>query len=189
MILLTFAMIGVAFGLLFGGRFSRCAKYPLTGLALPIGALFIKTGASYLLTPQTGAVLVSIIQYALIFGFLLMNAKRCCWPLLVFSGSLMNFLVILLNGGCMPVSESLLTAGSVRAQQLAAGEIYAYSAITPQTALPFLGDVIRIGPRDIPFGFASAGDILLGIGIALLCFQMMRFGVNAADRKAKKDTD
>ncbi len=181
MILLTFAIVGVVFGLIFGGRFRRCAKYPLSGLILPIGALLIKTGASYMLVPQTGAVLVSIVQYALIFGFLLMNAKRSGWPLLIFSGAFLNFLVILLNGGCMPVSESLLIAGSTRAQQLAAGEIYAYEPVTPQTALSFLGDVIRIGPKGVPFGFASIGDILLGIGIALLCFQMMRYDEPAAD--------
>ncbi len=183
MILLTFAIIGIVLGLLFGGRFSCCALYQLKGLVLPIGALVIKSGASYLLHPQTGAVLVSIIQYALIFGFLLMNIKHIGWTSLVFSGSFLNFLVILLNGGCMPVSESLLIAGSTRAQELAAGSIYAYTQITPQTALPFLGDVIRIGPRGVPFGFASIGDILLGVGVALLFFQMLRYNIKGKDRQ------
>ena len=183
MILLTFAIIGIVLGLLFGGRFSCCTKYQLKGLILPIGALLVKAGASYLLQPQTGAVVVSIIQYALIFGFLLMNIKHIGWALLIFSGSLFNFLVILLNGGCMPVSESLMVAGSVRAQQLVAGNIYAYTKITPQTALPFLGDVIRVGPRGVPFGFASIGDILLGIGVALLFFQMLRCNIKGKDRQ------
>jgi len=186
MILLLFALAGIVLGLLFGGRFAHCAKYPLSGLILPVVALLIKTGASFLLTPQTGAVPVGIVQYALIFGFLLMNVRRSGWPLLIFSGSFLNFLVISLNGGCMPVSESLLIAGSERAQQLAAGEIYAYSAITPQTVLPILGDVIRIGPKGVPFGFASIGDILLGIGVALLCFQMMRFQGGDADTGKKE---
>ena len=174
MILLTFAIAGVVIGLLFGGRFGHCAKYPLKGLVLPIAAYVLKTGAAYLFAPQNGAALISIVQYVLIFGFILMNVNHSGWPLLVFSGSFLNFLVILLNGGCMPVSEALLVTGSARALQLAEGEIYAYTAIKPQTTFAFLGDVIRIGPRGVPFGFASIGDILLGAGIALLCFQMMR---------------
>jgi hypothetical protein len=175
MILLTFAIAGVVFGLLFGGRFCRCAEYPLKGLILPVIALLMKAGASYLLQPQDGAILVGIVQYALIFGFLLLNINRGAWPLIVIFGSFLNSLVILLNGGCMPVSDALLVEGSIRAQQLAAGGIYAYSLMTPHTVLPFLGDVIRIGPRGVPFGFASVGDLLIGIGTALLFFQMMRY--------------
>ena len=57
---------------------------------------------------------------------------------------------------------------------LHAGKIYAYSAITERTVLPFLGDVLRLGPAGLPFGFASAGDIVLCAGVALLCFQMTR---------------
>jgi len=174
MILLIFAVLGIAAGLLAGGWFRHCAEYPLRGVALPIGALLIKAGAAYLLTPQTGAVLICLLQYALIFGFLLINSKQVVWTLFVFAGSFLNFLTILLNGGCMPVSGTLLAAGSERARLLASGGIYAYMAVTPQTLLPFLGDVIRVGPKGMLLGFASAGDILLGAGIAILCFQMLR---------------
>ena len=44
------------------------------------------------------------------------------------------------------------------------------------TKLAFLGDMIRVGPAGLPIGFASAGDILLGIGVAILAFSMARAG-------------
>jgi len=86
----------------------------------------------------------------------------------------MNFLVILLNGGCMPVAVGLLKSGSERTAQLAAGQIYAYTAVSADTVLPFLGDVLSIAPRGMTIGFASPGDLVLCAGVGLLCFQMTR---------------
>ena len=174
MILLAAAVLGVVLGLVSGGSIKRCAKYPLYGAALPILALLIKACTAYLLEPQTLAETVCILQYALVFSFLLFNAKHGLWPLLAFLGAFSNFVVILLNGGCMPVAASLMGTDAARIALLHAGKIYAYSAITERTVLPFLGDVLRLGPAGMPFGFASVGDIVLCAGVALLCFQMTK---------------
>lgn len=174
MILLAAAALGDVLGLVSGGSFRGCAKYPLYGAVLPILALLLKAGASYLLKPQQLAETVCILQYALVFAFLLLNAKHGLWPLLAFLGAFSNFVVILLNGGCMPVAASLMGQDASRVELLHAGKIYAYTAISEKTLLPFLGDVLRFGPAGLPFGFASAGDIVLCAGVALLCFQMTR---------------
>lgn len=174
MILLAAAALGVVLGLVSGGSFKHCAKYPLHGAVLPILALLLKAAASYLLEPQKLAETVCILQYALVFSFLLLNAKHGLWPLLAFLGAFSNFVVILLNGGCMPVAASLMGTDASRIALLHADKIYAYSAITERTVLPFLGDVLRLGPAGMPFGFASVGDIVLCAGVALLCFQMTR---------------
>ena len=175
MILLLSAVLGIGVGLLFGGSVRRCAHYPLRGALLPIAALLIKFGASLLFEPQKFAVAVCALQYALVFLFLLINRKLAVWPPVLFAGAFSNFLVILLNGGCMPVSAALMGTDSSRAAALKAGEIYAYVAVTSRTKLPFLGDVLRFGPAGMPIGFASAGDLVLCAGVLLLALLMTRY--------------
>ena len=176
MILLLFAALGLVIGLAPGGSLREIARYPVRGLILPVVALAVKAGAARFLPPQVGAVVVCLLQYALLFAFLLWNHKRPFWPLFVFFGTLFNMLVIVANGGCMPVAASLLSGAADRLAQLAGGEIYAYCLMSGTTKLAFLGDIIRVGPAGLPVGFASAGDILLGIGAAILAFSMTRVG-------------
>lgn len=173
MILLLSAVLGLIIGLLTGGSMKRARLYPLKGLALPVVAFLLKAGAAYLLTPQKGALLVCVLQYGLIFLFLLININRPIWPVFALLGSLCNFLVILLNGGCMPVSAALVNAQTGRMEQLAQNGIYAYCLANEKTKLAFLGDILRIGPAGMPFGFASIGDVVLCIGIAILFYQLV----------------
>lgn len=173
MILLLSAVLGLAIGLLTGGSLARLRHSTLRGLLLPILALAMKTGASYLFEPQRGALVVCVLQYALIFLFVLLNIRRPAWPAFVFLGSLGNFLVILLNGGCMPVSAELVGAQAERLERLLENRIYAYCLANEQTRLPFLGDILRIGPAGMPFGFASAGDLVLCVGVLLLMIQLL----------------
>ena len=88
----------------------------------------------------------------------------------------MNFAVIALNGGAMPVSAHVLesAAGTRLAAQLASGEIFAYAPVTDSTRLVFLGDVLALEPFGRLLGFASIGDLVLGVGAAMLCFTMLR---------------
>lgn len=174
MILLGFAATGCIVGLLSGGSPRGVMRYTLKGVWLPIAAYALKAGAALLLAPQTGAVWVALLQYGLLFLFFFVNRRRPVWPLFAFAGTLCNFLVIVFNGGCMPVSVSLLSAAGERLTQLSEGRIYAYRLMDAATRLPFFGDIIRFGSADRPLGFASIGDLLLGIGVAILCWQMMK---------------
>ena len=184
MILLIFAALGLLLGLLTGGSVHGLSRYKLNGILLPIAALIVKSGAAALLTPQTGAIAVCLLQYALLFAFILLNARRPFWPLAVVLGSLLNMFVIVLNRGCMPVSGSLLGGSGARLSQLAQGRIYAYCLVDATSKLPFLGDIIRVGPAGVPLGFASVGDILLGVGVAILAYQMTK----ADSVRKKSDT-
>lgn len=182
MILLIFALLGLALGLLTGGSLRGIAHYPLKGVLLPIAALLLKAGAALLLPPQTGALAVCLMQYALLFAFLLANHRRPVWPLFVFFGSLMNLMVIALNGGCMPVAAGLLGGAAERLAQLSQGQIYAYCLMDGTTRLPFLGDIIRLGPAGVPIGFASLGDAVLCAGVALLVFFMTKAKAPSAEQ-------
>ena len=174
MIQLACVALGFAAGLLTGGSLRNAAEYPLRGLALPALAYAVKMGAALLLNPQTGAAIVCCVQYGLLASFFLLNARAFLWPGVSFTGAFLNFLVILLNGGCMPVAARLLTDGPARAQQLAAGRVYAYTVVDAHTVLPFLGDVLALGTRARTFGFASVGDLLLCVGVGALCFFVTR---------------
>jgi hypothetical protein len=174
MILLVFALLGFLLGLLSGGSLRNVSRYPLYGALLPVAAFLLKAGAAWLFVPQTGALIVCLIQYILLFLFILLNHRRPAWPLFAFGGTMLNFLVIVLNGGCMPVAAGLAGDAGERLTLLAEGRIYAYCLMDESTRLAFLGDVIRIGPAGMPLGFASIGDILLSLGVAILCWQMTK---------------
>ncbi len=186
MILLGFAALGLIIGLLTGGSLRALAHYPLKALLLPIVAYALKAGAAFLLVPQRGAVLVAVVQYALLFLFLILNIRRPVWPLFAFAGTLLNFLVIVSNGGCMPVSPSLLGEAGIRLTQLAQGQVYAYCLTNASTRFAVLGDIIRIGSASRPLGFASIGDLLLGLGVGILCCQMTRRGQESANAVSKE---
>lgn len=174
MILLLAAVLGLTIGLLSGGSLKNMRQYPLKGLLLPILALLLKAGAAYFFQPQQYAVWVCLVQYGLLLAFLAFNLRRPIWPIFVLLGTLCNFFVILLNGGRMPVSASLIGQLPQRIEQLQMNQIYAYCLADGQTRLPFLGDILRIGSKGTPFGFASVGDLLLCAGIAILCVQLTR---------------
>ena len=173
MILLLSAVVGLAIGLLSGGSLANVRQYPLKGLLFPILALLLKAGAAYVFKPQQAAVLVCVLQYGLLFAFVLINIRRPLWPIFVLLGTLSNFLVILLNGGQMPVLAALAGQLPQRLEALAKNQIYAYGLANEQTKLPFLGDILRLGPAGTPFGFASIGDLILCAGVLTLCIQLL----------------
>ena len=173
MMLLGFAALGIAAGLISGGSLRGLSRYALIGALIPLLAYLLKGGASLLLVPQVGSTAVCLAQYSLLFLFILLNARRPVWPLFAFAGTMMNFLVIVLNGGCMPVNAALLE-GTERLAQLKAGRIYAYCLMSENTRLPMLGDVIRLGTVNHTIGFASIGDVVLCVGVGLLFWQMTR---------------
>lgn len=187
MMLLGFAALGVVIGLICGGSIRGIGSYALRGALLPVAAYLIKALAARLLVPQTGAVVVCLLQYSLILLFILYNRRRPVWPLFTFAGTLMNFLVIVLNGGCMPVAKTLLDSGE-RLTQLAQGRIYAYCLMDEGTRLPWLGDIIRLGTRSNTLGFASIGDIVLCVGVGILFYQMTRAATPAAIKDKRKRT-
>ena len=172
MILLVCAFLGTFLGLIFGGSLRGIGQYALRGIWLPIAAFVLKAGAAAWLAPQSGAMIVCLVQYILLFVFLLLNYRRPVWPLFAFTGTRVNFLVIACNCGCMPVAPSLLTGAGERVTQLANGQIYAYCVATEATHLPYLADIIRIGSATNPLGYASIGDIVLSVGVGILCWQM-----------------
>ena len=181
MVLLAFILCGLAAGLARGGSLRAMAQHDIALLWLPVAAYLCKAAGPYAahLFPAFASyapLAVCLLHYGLLFIFVAANLRRGVWSFVFGAGAGMNFAVIALNGGAMPVSAHVLesAAGTRLAAQLASGEIFAYAPVTDSTRLVFLGDVLALEPFGRLLGFASIGDLVLGVGAAMLCFTMLR---------------
>ncbi len=106
-------------------------------------------------------------SYFIIILVLIMNIEHITLNL-VLAGSVMNFIVVIANGGYMPVSEVALERGGYNFVGVA-GEFLDMNHIISSESTIFysLGDIILIPP---PYPFPqilSIGDIAMCIGIFL----------------------
>ncbi len=118
--------------------------------------------------------LVSSLILLLVFSIL--NIKKPgFWP--IFAGFFLNFVVIVLNGGFMPISvETVQKMTSTASTSWMLGQRFGYSKdiiLSPElTRLAFLSD--RFVVKNL-FGFSiafSLGDILISLGIIWLLWML-----------------
>lgn len=168
-----------------GGRFSNIASGEIRGWYF-IGASFlVEFGAVYLASKSVkivtdGIFYIHFISYMLLFCGILMNLdKYSFW--IITAGVLLNFIVIMANGGRMPVSaDALKYAGLYKnLSDIALGRIVTHSLMNTSTKLRFLGDVLPL-PKYYPRPKVySIGDILLAIGVFIYLQQLMLGKVNS----------
>lgn len=180
MILLIFVLIGAAAGLLARGSFKNLAHHGLRGLWLCILSFLVQGLFSWVPAETLAALMplgplqfiVALARYGLLLAFVLLNIKgNGPWPWVFGAGTAANAAVILANGGAMPVAGSLLARLSPDlAAGLAAGEVFGYTLGGAGSPLLLLGDVLYL--RGV--GFASAGDIAIGLGGGLLIYRLLR---------------
>ncbi len=172
MVLLYFVLAALAVGLLTGGRLARLGSVHIEWAGLAIGGLLVQ---AILFSPPVAATvgragpLLYVGSTLAVLVALLRNARQPgLWLLAV--GALLNLIVILANGGFMPVSPGALAALGSSAPQ-------AYSNVATAstgTALAWLGDVFVV-PPPIPFANAiSPGDVLIGLGAAWFLVATLR---------------
>lgn len=172
MVLLYFLLGGLLVGILAGGRPARLggvhiewAGAAIVGLLLQV-VLFSAPVAD--LVGQAGPPLY-VGSTLLVLAALLRNARQPGFWLVALGGCL-NAIVILANGGFMPVAPTALAALGRLAPE-------AYSNVataSSTTVLAWLGDVFVV-PPPIPFANAvSLGDILIGLGGAWFIATTMR---------------
>lgn len=174
-------LLGLALGYLRGGRIGNLARLELRGIWLLLPPLVLQLlifplGARGPLITW-GTPYWHILSYLFLLGFVVWNRR---YPELwvVGFGMILNFLVIVANGGYMPVSgEALRKAGLEKvAQALEEGTRTGNTTLmSHDTRLNFLGDWLFL-PSWIPLSSAfSIGDVVLGIGaLALLARRMVR---------------
>jgi hypothetical protein len=92
-------------------------------------------------------------------------------------GLLLNFLVIVTNGGYMPVApDDLARAGMADVAEIlrAKGHVSKSTVLTSETRLAFLADIFLV-PSWLPVSNVfSIGDVFIGIGAFILILQGMQ---------------
>jgi chromate transport protein ChrA len=106
-----------------------------------------------------------LISYALIFAFCFANRHLRAMPIVVL-GVALNVLVITLNGG-MPTKDDVRERDG-RQVHVPIERTVKHKPREPDDVLPFLGDVITA--PGFPNQQFSAGDIVIGVGIVLICY-------------------
>jgi hypothetical protein len=161
MILVYMIALSVVIGYARGGRLKHYLDKPLRGVFLPVVAFALEAALSIVgikfLAP------VVILEYALLFAFIIVNRKiPAIW--LVAAGVVLNALVIFVNGFRMPVTPVVYDPTFERfASRVLSGDLIEYVLVGWDAPLWFLGDTIPI-TRVVP-GIASLGDIVLAGGM------------------------
>ena len=159
-------VLGLAFGLLTGGRFSNLAKLRFRWVWVVLVVIVIRE--AILLTPLNrveGAQYLYLIALAAIIAWTVWHFDRVRGIWLIALGATLNLLVILVNGARMPVAPEL--AGSL----IQRGNLGQYTVMGPGTNLNLLGDWIKLAP--LPEAY-SPGDVLIALGLAIVVFLAAR---------------
>jgi hypothetical protein len=173
LLLVLAAVIGTLGGLWHGGALRHFARLPFRWPGLFLGGLVLRAVAFSPLVPHSGvAIGLYLAALACLVGGMAAN-RRIVGMELVLAGLVLNALVILANGGAMPVSaDALRLVGRYDfALQLGAvGPIGHAQLATPDTRLRFLADIIPLSP--VPFfqTVASVGDLLIAAGVLVIFY-------------------
>ncbi|MDF2890864.1 MAG: hypothetical protein K0R80_1231 [Clostridia bacterium] len=117
---------------------------------------------------------IHFITYSLLFIGIYFNISKLSFKLIML-GTFLNFLVIMLNGGQMPVSqEAMISAGLAGdLKALIDGEVITHAVIAKDTVLKFLGDIFILPkPYPRPKVF-SIGDVFMAVGVFIYIQEIM----------------
>ncbi len=175
-------VLGLLLGLWAGGSIGNLATIRLRWVPLLFAAVVVRVGTEALLNAGIGAVDAIRVPLMLIgFGLLITGLwfNRSYPGLsLAFVGILLNAVVILVNGGFMPIwAPSLQLAGFVPSDVNSALHVIVGGALDAEFLVRavFLGDIIPV-PIPIIRNVASLGDLFLTLGLAFFLFaSIVRF--------------
>jgi len=177
--LIDFVVISIIVGLLRRGNFKNLSGIPLRKVEF----IFISFIIRYLPLVLKGSLLEAAARFNIVIVsvsyLLLLYALLSNWHIksmrLILLGVFLNFIVIAVNGGKMPVSiPALNIVGLDELKPLLFDPSYLYhAAIDPASRLNFLGDIFPLPPPYPRPRVFSIGDLLMGIGIFLTIQQAM----------------
>jgi hypothetical protein len=177
MLLLYAIVAGLLVGVLLGGRPAALASvrfrwWPVAFAGLLFQLILFSPPVAESVGDSGPALYVG--STALVLVALSLNLRQPGFVVIA-TGALLNFLVIVANGGQMPASPAAFAALNGLAQVPV--EYFSNSQlIGPNTLMPFLGDIFVL-PRPFPFANVfSIGDVLIGLGGALFIVLTMRRG-------------
>lgn len=162
----------VIIGMVTGGRFSNLSQLKIKFIYVIVLAYLIQVGIDFG-APRWefgGYSYLHTLSY-LILLFALVKNRSIPGMRLIIAGTLLNFAVIALNAGQMPVRADVIPAQM--AEALASGKGGTHGLMTGETTLAFLADIFYI---KLPYQhqLISIGDILLNAGVLALIVKGIR---------------
>lgn len=120
----------------------------------------------------SGYIFTAVYVVGLIFLWLNRHNKGF-W--LIMAGVFLNFLVMLVNGGRMPVSlEAASVLDPIYLEMLQSSDVVTkHYLLDASTHLPFLGDIIPLSSPYPRTQAISIGDVVMNLGIFLYILQIM----------------
>lgn len=166
------------YALLRGGKLTNFAALRVRRLWLvAVGfAIRILIDTPFLASPllQVWVTPLFFVSFGLLVGWIWEN-RHLAGGALIGAGVLMNLAAVTANGGAMPVDPAAaLYAGKPISDAVSSAAIAdVHRAFGEQTNLWILTDIFPL-PAGIPYaGVYSLGDIILTVGIAILCYRTM----------------
>lgn len=170
---------GLLVGKARGGKFSNISSGEIRGWYF-IGASFlVEFSAVYFASKGVklivdGISFIHLLSYILLFFGLFMNCDK--YPFwIITAGVFLNFIVIMANGGQMPISiEALTSAGLLEnAADIVQGRIVTHTPIVGDTKFKFLADILAL-PKFYPRPKVySIGDIFMAVGVFIYVQHLM----------------
>jgi DHA3 family macrolide efflux protein-like MFS transporter len=168
-------VLGLLLGLWNGGKLANLASIQLRWVGLLFAAVMVRFGTEILL--NQGVDVIEALRLPLLTaGFALLLAGlwvNRSYPglSLAFVGILLNALVIIVNGGYMPIWETSLEAAGFTVDEVDSALHIVLSGTAEDflVHLLILGDIIPV-PIPVVQNVASLGDLFLTLGLAFFLF-------------------
>lgn len=169
----------IVVGKLRGGSFSNIKDANIEKWYFFVSAFLVEFAAVYIASKgvvffKENIAVIHCISYILLFTGIYFNWSKFAFKI-IFAGVLLNFIVIMANGGHMPVSgEMMVNIGLIENMQaIRDGKIITHALIDERTVFKFLGDIFVIGkPYPRPKIF-SIGDVIMALGIFIYIQEIM----------------
>ena len=169
----------LAVGKLRGGSFSNIKDTSLEKWYFFILGFMVEFAAVYMASREVSffrdnILIVHFLSYLLLFIGIYFNHRTLSFRI-VFIGVFLNFLVIMANGGQMPVSgEAMADIGLIDNMiAIRDGKIITHTLMNGNTALKYLGDIFVLAkPYPRPKIF-SIGDVFMALGIFMYIQEIM----------------
>jgi hypothetical protein len=153
-LLLLCVALGLVAGLATGGSLDNFARLRVHWPWVAVGALVVREAS--VITPLrnvNGIQYVYTLALALLVVWCIWNVRRLRGLVILTAGAAVNLLVVVANGGRMPVAASV---ASIR------GNVGQYTVMSSSTRLNWLGDWIGLPAH---LGVYSPGDVIIAAGI------------------------
>ena len=187
-------IISIIIGLLRNGKLSSLSQISLMRIELIVLACLIQGGIIFL-EPRQIKFVIDYSSNMIIFSYIVLLLavwynKKLKGMKIISLGIVFNFVVIIANGGHMPVLLSSLYKAGLNdfALVLKEGTYVTHTLITEKTLFGFLADVITLSPPFPDPSVVSVGDFFMFYGVfSLIQNAMLKKEQNPKDRSQNSE--